>query len=284
MNRIVVVTDSTSNFPPELGDGYAIPTIPLVVHWGEQAYLDGVTLDTKTFYRWLSERKDSPTTSQPSAGEFMEFFQQVAEQSQTNTILGIFVSSELSGTLASATQARAELPDLNIELVDSRSISMGLGFQVLAAKRAVQEGLDLDAILARVQRVRASMQLIFTVDTLEFLHRGGRIGGAARLLGTALNLKPVLTLESGKVEALEKVRSRRKSLQRVVEIAEKRLAGRRPAELAILQTEADEDLTYMVELVNQQLKPEKLCACVLTPVVGTHAGPGALGVAFYTED
>ena len=282
MIRFVVVTDSTANLPPELVSEYDIPIIPLTVHWGEETYLDGVTLDTPTFYKWLQERRVFPTTSQPSPGAFMEFFQSVAEKYQTTSIMGIFISAELSGTLASAIQAKADLPHLHIELIDSRSTSMGLGMQVLAAARAAREGQSLETGVGQVLRVRDNMHIIFAVDTLEYLHRGGRIGGAARLLGTALNLKPVLHLEEGKVMPLEKVRMRRKSLQRVVEIVKERVDGRHLAEIAVIHSQAGSDADLVEGWLKETFSPEVMYNTILTPVVGTHVGPGTIGVVFYT--
>jgi DegV family protein with EDD domain len=288
MTRFAVVTDSTSNLAPELAEEYGIPVIPLNVHWGDESYLDGITLDPKTFYRWLRERRDFPKTSQPSAGAFMDFFKQEAERAETDTILGIFISEQLSGTLASAWQARSvlseERPDLRIEIVDSRSVSMGLGLQVLEAQRAAQAGKTVEEAMVDVQRCYETMQVIFAVDSLEWLHRGGRIGGAARLLGSALNLKPVLTVTEGRVEALEKVRSRGKSVRRIVDIAKERLQGRRPAELAIIHAEAADEVPAFQEMIMQELNPEKVHIRALTPVVGTHGGPGTVGMAFYTKE
>jgi len=288
MNRFAVVTDSTSNLSPGMAEDLGLPIIPLNVHWGGESYLDGVTLDAQRFYQWLMQRKDFPKTSQPSAGAFMDFFQATAEAQNTDTILGIFISTEMSGTLASAYQAKAELaelrPDLRIEIIDSRSVSMGLGLQVLAAQRAARTGMDVEAGMREVLRCQEALHIVFAVDTLEFLHRGGRIGGAARLLGSALNLKPVLTIENGSVEALEKVRSRRKSLRRVVELAEQRLDGRQPSELAFMSTAADDDLAWMTELVVDRLRPRRVYSVVLTPVVGTHGGPGTIGIAFHAME
>ncbi len=284
MNHFVVVTDSTANLPPELVSEYDIPIIPLTVHWGEETYLDGVNLDATTFYKWLQERETFPTTSQPSPGAFVEFFQNVAEKFATTNILGIFISAELSGTLASAIQAKADLPDLHIELVDSRSTSMGLGMQVLAAARAMREGQPFEVAIERVLRVRDNMNIIFAVDTLEYLHRGGRIGGAARLLGTALNLKPVLQIEDGKVMPLEKVRMRRKSLQRLVEIVKERANGRRLVEVAVIHTQAGEDAGLVEGWLKELFAPEVMYTTILTPVVGTHVGPGTIGVVFYVID
>lgn len=289
MNQFAVITDSTSNLHPGPADEMGIPVIPCTVHWGEESYLDGITLDVPTFYRWLQERKEFPKTSQPSAGAFIEFFQQVAEAQKTKAILAVLVSSLLSGTIASAEQAKAYLaehrPDLRIELVDSYSVSMGLGLQTMVAKRVADRGGSIEAAIAAARRCYETSHVLFAVDTLEYLHRGGRIGGAARLVGSALNLKPVLTISDGRVEALEKVRSRPKSLRRVVEIAEERLQGRRPAELALIHAEAGADPEFIAfgEMVAERLRPQQVYTCVLTPVVGTHGGPGTIGMAFYTD-
>ncbi len=288
MKHFAVVTDSTSNLSPGPAEELGIPVIPLNVHWGSDTYLDGVTLPADTFYRWLKERKELPKTSQPSAGAFIEFIKAAAEAQGVDAVLGVFVSAELSGTIASAMQARAYLaesdPDLRIEFINSYSVSMGLGLQVLVAQRAANKGLSIEEGMAAVHRCQNACHVIFAVDTLEFLHRGGRIGGAARLLGSALNLKPVLMIDQGRVEPLEKVRSRNKSLRRVIEIAEDRLAGRRPAELSIIHAEAQADLPAFTEMVTDRLKPEHMTTRILTPAVGTHGGPGTLGIAFYTED
>lgn len=287
MKRFAVVTDSTSNLSPGLAESLGIPVIPCTVHWGEESYLDGVTLDAETFYRWLGERSEFPKTSQPSAGAFIDFFQQVADDEGVDTVLGVLVSSDLSGTMSSAVQAQARLaelrPNLRIELVDSRSVSMGTGLQVMVAKAAADAGRTVEEAIDAARRCYEASHVLFAVDTLEYLYRGGRIGGASRLLGSALNLKPVLTIAEGRVEPLEKVRSRTKSLRRVVEIAEARLKGRRPKALALIHAEAESDLPDFAEMVMERLHPEAIYTRVLTPVVGTHGGPGTLGIAFYTE-
>jgi DegV family protein with EDD domain len=288
MKQFAVVTDSTANLSPGPAEELGIPVIPLNIHWGEETYLDGVTLDVPTFYQMLQERSDMPKTSQPSAGAFIEFFTATAEKQNVDAVLAILISAELSGTMASALQARSYLaeshPDLRIELVNSNSVSMGLGLQVLVAQRIAEAGKSIDKAIKAVRQCQEASHLIFAVDTLEFLHRGGRIGGAARMLGSALNLKPVLAIEGGRVEALEKVRSRNKSLRRVVQIAEERLAGRRPAELSIVHAEAQSDLQAFTEMVVEHLKPERMFTRTLSPVLGAHGGPGTIGVGFYTDD
>ncbi len=283
MKRIAIVTDSAANVPPEIAEEYGISIIPLTVHWNGDTYLDGVTLDTATFYKWLQERKEFPTTSQPSVGAFIEFFRATAERTQTDTILGIFLTSKLSGTFSSAMQAKAELPELRIEIVDSQFVSMGIGFQVLAAARAAQEGTPLEAVVERVTQVRGRTELFIALETLDYLHRGGRIGNAAHMLGTMLSFKPLLNMEDGIIKAMGKTRSRTKSLQKMVEITEKRLGGRQPEELAIVQIGAEEDAAQLGEWLTARVKPKRLYTGVLCPALGVHGGPGAIGMAFYSE-
>lgn len=287
MGRFAVVTDSTSNLSPGPAESLGIPVIPCTVHWGEESYIDGVTLDAETFYRWLDERKEFPKTSQPSAGAFIDFFEKVADRQQADAILAVLVSSDLSGTMSSALQAKARLsevrPELRIELVDSRSVSLGTGLQVMAAKAVADAGGTIEEAIAAAARCYASSHVLFAVDTLEYLYRGGRIGNASRLLGSALNLKPVLTIADGRVEALEKVRSRAKSLRRIIAIAEERLQGRQPTALAVIHAEASDELPGFTEMVVERLRPQALYTRVLTPVVGVHGGPGTLGIALTTE-
>jgi len=281
MGRVAIVTDSTVGLSAKELQDLGVMVIPLNVHWGDETYKDGETLDGLTFYRWLQERKDFPKTSQPSAGEFMKFFTAVAERYQPDSILGIFISSGLSGTVSSATLARQGLPDLKIEVLDSQTVAGGAALVVLAAARLAQAGASQDEILEQIRVVQANSHVMFAVDTLEYLHRGGRIGGAARFFGTALSLKPILEIRDGRVESLEKVRLRRKSLERMVEISESRLQGKTPVELVIMHTGMDADTEFFTALVKDRLKPQSCVPSLITPVVGSHTGPGTLGLAFY---
>ena len=204
IHRIVVVTDSSAYIPEEALSGLGIPVIPLWLIWGDERFRDGVDIDPPTFYRRLRGSKIFPTTSQPSTGEFVGFFQQVAEDA--DAIVGVFLTSKLSGTVANAQAVQAQLPELTIRVVDSLSTSMGLGFMVLAAARAAAAGMSLDEVVAAAEEMRDRAHLLFAVDTLVYLHRGGRIGGAKWLLGTALNIKPLLHFENGTIEPLGDIR------------------------------------------------------------------------------
>jgi len=279
---IAVVTDSTAYLPPDVRERLGIPVIPLNVLWGEEVLKDGVDIDPPTFYQRLQTAKVMPTTSQPSAGEFVEFFRRVAEEKGTDTIVGAYISSQLSGTVASAEAAKELLPDLRIEVIDSRSTSMGLGFQVMAAAEAARAGASVEEVVAAAARVRERLYILFMVDTLEFLHRGGRIGGGKRFLGTALQIKPILGLD-GAIEGVEQVRTKKKALARMLELMRERAGNSSVFRAAVVHANAPEDAQALAEEVKVQLKPEELYLAEVSPVIGTHTGPGTLGICIVTR-
>ena len=279
---IAVVTDSTAYLPPDVRERLGIPVIPLNVLWGEEVLKDGVDIDPPTFYQRLQTAKVMPTTSQPSAGEFVEFFRRVAEEKGTDTIVGAYISSQLSGTIASAEAAKKLLPELRIEIIDSRSTSMGLGFQVMAAAEAAQAGASVEEVVAAAARVRERMYILFMVDTLEFLHRGGRIGGGKRFLGTALQIKPILGLD-GVIEGVEQVRTKKKALARMLELMRERAGNSSVFRAAVVHANAPEDAQALAEELKAQLKPEELYLAEVSPVIGTHTGPGTLGMCIVTR-
>ncbi|MCS7179276.1 MAG: DegV family protein [Anaerolineae bacterium] len=279
---IAVVTDSTAYLPPDVRERLDIPVIPLNVLWGEEVLKDGVDIDPPTFYRRLQTAKVMPTTSQPSAGEFVEFFRRVAEEKGANTIVGVFISSQLSGTVASAEAAKDLLSDLHIEVLDSRSTSMGQGFQAMAAAEAAQAGAPLEEVVAAARQVQQNLHILFMVDTLEFLHRGGRIGGGKRFLGTALQIKPLLGLD-GVIEGVEQVRTKKKALARMLEILREKAGARQVFRAAVVHANALEDAQALAEEVRAQLRPEELYLAEVSPVIGTHTGPGTLGICIVTR-
>lgn len=277
--KIVVVTDSTAYIPTEALGDFNIPVIPLWLIWEDKRFRDGVDIDPPTFYRQLRESKAFPTTSQPSVGEFVDFFRQVG--SGADAIVGIFISSKLSGTVPSAQAAQEQLPGFTIRVVDSFSTSMGLGFPVLAAARAAAAGKSLDEVVAAAEDVRDRMNVLFAVDTLEFLHRGGRIGGGKRFLGTALNIKPLLHLEDGRVEALAQVRTKRKAVAQMLDIAEERLGGKPMAEVCVLDVDSPEEGDALARQVEERFGISPVYRTTVSPVIGAHAGPGTVGICFY---
>jgi len=279
--NVAIATDSVANLTPELVSEYDIRVIPQRLNWEGVTYQDGVDITTSEFYSRLGTAKEIPTTSQPSAWEFKEFFEEIAEE--YDSILCITISDHLSGTLDSALGAKKMLPDIDIEVIDSRSASMGQGFITLAAARAISEGMSLAEAAEIVRQLIPLTKAVFVVDTLEFLHRGGRIGGARRLVGSVLSIKPLLHLVDGKIEPLASVRTKRKALQRAMEIIEADTIGRGPLHAAVMHAANPTEAEQFKNEVQQRLQPVELRMTELTPVIGTHTGPGLVGLAYYTE-
>jgi DegV family protein with EDD domain len=259
----------------------SIPVIPVWLIWGDERFRDGVDIDPPTFYRRLQESEVFPTTSQPSAGEFEDFFRQVG--AETDAIVGVFLTSKLSGTVASAHAAKAQLPELDIRIVDSLSVSMGLGFGVLAAARAAAVGQSLEKVVAAAEDMRDRTHVLFVVDTLEYLHRGGRIGGAKWLLGTALNIKPLLHFVDGTIEPLAQVRTKRKAIAQMLEAIEERLGGKPMAEVSVVDANSPQEGDAVAKQVKERFGMSTVYRTVLSPAIGTHGGPGTIAVAFYAE-
>jgi len=280
-NQVVVVTDSTAYIPEEALGDFRIPVIPLWLIWGDERFRDGVDIDPPTFYNRLRKTKVFPSTSQPSAGEFQEFFRKVSDGA--DTIVGVFISSKLSGTVPNAQAAQAQMPALDIRVVDSLSTSMGMGFMALAAARTATAGKPVDEVVAAAEDMRDRVHVLFAVDTLEYLHRGGRIGGAKRLLGTALNIKPLLQLDDGCIEPLAQVRTKRKAVAQMLDIAEERLEGKRMAEAAIIDVDSRREADAIAEGVKKRFGVSAVYRTPVSPVIGAHAGPGTVGIGFYAE-
>lgn len=284
MPKIAIVTDSTAYIPQKNLEGLPVFTIPLHVIWGDETYKDNVDITQKVFYERLSSSKIMPSTSQPSPQEFVELYENIAKE--YDEILSIHISSQLSGTIDSAIQAKNILSNLKIEVIDSKSTSMGLGFLVLVAARYVQTGGDLRSCKELIESARNRVRIFFILKTLEFLKRGGRIGSASALLGSALNLKPILMIEEGVVKPFAKVRTMQKALIRLSEILKDHIEGKTPVHLAIIQAEAEDDAVLLQNAISKTVGQKDIAEMVLTgisPVIGTHAGPGAVGICFLTD-
>lgn len=279
--RVAVVTDSTADIPQHLVDEYNITVVPQTLIMGNKTWLDGVEIDSATFYELLCTSQDFPASSQPRVKDFHDRFVELAKD--YDGIVAVLISDELSGTINSALLAAASLPEIPIEIVDSRAVSMQLGFMALAAAREAARGGDLEAVVSVVRGMVGRVHVYFVVDTLEYLHRGGRIGAAARLFGTALNLKPVLSVEDGIVTPVAKIRSRRKALRRVYRLVEKDIVAGGRTHMAVLHVAAPEEAARLADELEQRFQPTEMIRAECGPVIGTHAGPGTVGAGFYTE-
>lgn len=283
MSKIAFVTDSTAYLPAELSKKYNITITPQVLIWGEETFRDGVDIQPDEFYTRLKSSKSMPTTSQVPIVTMQAVFQELVNQGFS--VLGVFISSKLSGTLQSAIQAKSMMGSAGekVALVDSQSTAMGLGFQVLAAARAAEAGASLQECATLTETAHQRTGVFFAVDTLEFLHRGGRIGGAQRLIGSALNLKPILAVQNGKVEAIDRVRTKTKAHDRILELVAEKANGKSNVRLATLHANMQEDAHKLIDRASADLSPVETIFTELSPVVGTHAGPGTVGLAFMTD-
>ncbi len=236
MPKVAIVTDSTVNLPHQLIERYQIQVAPQSLIWGQETFRDGVDIQPEEVYNRLETSKVIPTTSQATPAEFLRIYTSLLDQDYD--ILSVLISAKLSGTIQSALQANEMLNSNRIAIVDSTSTSMALGFQTLLVARAAEQGASLEECKTLAERSRDHIGLLFVVDTLKYLHLGGRIGGGARFLGTALNLKPILEVVNGRIEAIERVRTKRKAVDRILDLVEQRIGGRKPLYLAALHAKA----------------------------------------------
>jgi DegV family protein with EDD domain len=279
MSKVALVTDSTAYIPADLVDLYQITVTPQILIWGEETLRDGVDISPTEFYTRLATAEIMPTTSQVAVLTFKEIFERL--HGEEKEILVILISDQLSKSLNSAELARQMVPDATIELVNSKTTAMELGFHVLAAARAAEEGATLAECKAIAEAAQEKSGVLFVVDTLEFLHRGGRIGGASRLLGTALQMKPVLEIRDGRVESIEKIRTKRKAHRRLVELILERIDGKDgDVRLASLHANAPEDAKALLEELSVKTGAVETVFSEVSPVVGTHCGPGTVGIAY----
>ncbi len=279
MAKIAFLTDSTTYIPKELSKGFDIHVVPSVVIWGGETLRDGFDIQPTEFYKRLATSKETPTTSQPTPQAFLEKFEELKSKGYTDA-LGVYVSKKFSSTIDSADAAKEQVSGINIVNIDGHSASMGTGWPLLQAARAAKVGASMNECVKIAENTREHCGIMLMVDTLEFLHRGGRIGGGARFLGTALNLKPILEVQDGALEAVERVRTKTKALDRLVELLVDRIAGRTPVHLAVLHANAEEDAKKLLEEGSQRVNPIETALADVSPAVGTHTGPGTLGFVF----
>lgn len=278
MSNVAIVTDSTAAMPDSLVESFGIQVAPQVVIWNETSFEDGIDITAEQFYARLATDEQMPTTSQATVASFNKAFEPMVAAGRP--VLAVVVGDQLSGSYQSAMQAKEMFPGAEIEVFNSETVAMALGFQVAAAARVAASGGSIGAALEAARMAHDRTGLLIAVDTLEFLHRGGRIGGAAHLLGTALNLKPLLEIRDGRVEPLERVRTKTKALARLLEILESRVGDKRPLRITIHHTGAEDSAHALEETVRDRFTPDEMFNTIIPPAVGVHAGPGAIGLAY----
>lgn len=281
--KIAIITDSTNNLPAEFISQYQIKVVPLTLIIGTQTYLDGVEMRPEEFYKRLVVEKNHPTTSQPAPGDFLAAYQD-AKAEGAEQIIVITISSAMSGTMESARMA-AKAIDIPVTIIDSKSNTMGLGWQVLACARAREAGASVNEIVAIVDNVREHLHLHVLLDTLEYLFKGGRIAGAAKLVNNVLKIKPQIRVNhaTGSVEPVDISRTRAKAIEALYSAFTKKMDLTKPLRIAILHNDALEDAKALAEKVVAELKPVELIIALTSPVLGVHTGPQAIALSGYFE-
>jgi len=281
--NIALLTDSTCDIPQKFLDEYAIQVVPLTIVWDGEQFKDGVDLTATDFYRRLEEDPIIPTTSQPTPQQMVQAYDE-ARRNGADEILIITISSAMSGTYESA-EAAAEMVDIPVKVLDSKANSMSLGWQVLAAARARENGGDLQAMIDAADQARSSMVYIITLDTLEYLHRGGRIGGASHFIGNLLNLKPQISVDhkSGEVAGGRRSRTRKKALIDLFEDFFDQVDRGKSLRIAVLHNAAPKEAETLAEKIKSEINPTEIIISIVSPVLGVHTGPRAVAICGYAE-
>ncbi|KAA3647930.1 MAG: DegV family protein [Chloroflexi bacterium] len=279
MSNIAILTDSTAYLPEAFLKSHNIHVIPLKIHWDGTNYEDNVDITPAEFYDQLAGASTVPTTSQPPVDEFLGMYEKLAEEYEG--IIVPLISSGISGTISSAQTAASMFSKVPVEVIDTHTTSAALALIVTALAQASSEGADLETLKQKAEELVSQTEIYFAVDTLEYLHKGGRIGGASRYFGTAFSIKPILYLnEEGKIGALERVRTKRKAVARLIELAVEKSNGK-PVHVGVLHANALSEAEEMKKRISDQVDCQHLEIYELSPVIGTHVGPGTLGVAVF---
>ncbi|MCK4403054.1 MAG: DegV family protein, partial [Dehalococcoidia bacterium] len=269
---IRIVTDSASDIPSEVAQKLGISIVPLTVSFGKEVYRDGIDLNAEEFYSKLVQGKTHPVTSQPSIGNFIDVYKAIARKG--DEIISIHLSSKLSGTYNAASQAKeAMTKDCRIEVVDSKSVSMGTGLTVIAAAKAIRDGASFQQVIDIVHHSIPRIHLLAFFQTLEYLERGGRLGKGKALLGTLLHVKPIIIVRDGEVQPFGKTRTRMGALRCLYNFAESLLHIR---ELSIMYTTIFEEVKILASLLNPIFPQARILTAQVGSTLGTHTGPGTL--------
>lgn len=274
----LIITDSTASLPPGFAQTNNITIVPLKVNIEGKSLRDGIDISNREYYKILRSKPVFPQTSQPSSGDFLKIFKTLKPGDEALVIL---ISSQISGTVQAAQIAKNMLNNdkVRIEIIDSLSTVIGLGFQVMKACELSEKGMAMEEIIAELKQVQEKSKILFVVDNLEYLHRGGRISHAAKTLGNLLQLKPILSIiGNGRIEVYDKVRTKGKAVKRIIEELKKE------APFAQIVSVAHVDAPSEAEAIYKQVKEFYRGPVIITeagPVIGSHVGPGSVGLAWY---
>ncbi len=278
MAKVKIISDSSAYIPSEIVEALNIEIIPLTLIWEGKEYRDGIDILPDEFYRRLATSTEMPKTSQVTVNEYAEVFQRYLDEGYE--VLSMGISSGISSSFFSAQSAVQQFKDKPVEVIDTKLVSMALGFQVITTARAAMAGASLIECKKIALAAYDKIGVYFTVDTLKYLAAGGRINSAKRLLGTALNIKPLLEIRDGKIELVESVRSKKKAIHRMVELVERDINGRTPVCISVFHALDQETAEALQEELNEKFSVEEGILSYVSPVVGAHVGPGTISIAY----
>ncbi len=275
-----IITDTTSVLPQEIAKKYRIPVIPQIIHFDDETYLEGIEIDNATFLRKLKSSKNLPKTSAPPPELFAQEFQKTTDPNEA--IICIHPSIEVSGTIRSATIAARDFSYLDIRIIDTKVVASPLATMVTLAAQWAQEGLSADVIIDNLNQLIQDCHLYFLVDTLEYMAKGGRIGNASALLGSVLQIKPILMFKNGQVDVFEKERTHKRALERLENIVVEQIPKNREAYLSLMHADIPDKIKEFADRLSESLSIPSIPIFEIPPAIITHAGPGVLGVGFFT--
>jgi len=283
MSLVGVLTDSCASIPEALIERYNIKVVPYYIHRGVETLRDLVDVQREEFFRWLPTAAKLPTTASPGPGDYLQAFREMAQR--TREIVSVHMTSLGSGAyqaaVAARDMAREVLPELHIEVIDSRNVSLCQGWMVIEAARAALEGGSFEGVIERVRQLIPKTRMIQTADTLRYLYMGGRIGKAKHLVGSLLRIKPLIGMEDGVIVPLGTARSRSKAYQRIAEMMEEAAGHLGQVKVALVHAAALQELEELRYIVEERLTCVETLIAELSPALGVHTGPGTVGVCYY---
>lgn len=285
MPRVIIVTDSCASIPESILEALNIYWVPYYIHRGSEVLQDLVTIQCDAFYEWLPTAKELPTTASPGPGDYLNIYEKIASQEGADEIVSIHMTSKGSGAFQAATtaqsMARELIPDLRIKVIDTLNVSMCHGWMVIEAARAALAGNSVSEIVSVVNRLIPITRMIQTADTLKYLYMGGRIGKAKHLVGSLLNIKPLISMEDGVIVALGQARSRNRAYQMMVDRVEAAVGAMGKIKIAYVHAAAQEEVEKLKAMVEARLVCVESLITELSPALGVHTGPGTAGLCYY---
>jgi DegV family protein with EDD domain len=276
---VKIITDTTACLPDEIIQKYQIPVVPQVINFGTESFYEGREIDMDTFLRRLRSSTELPKTAAPPPELFVELFEQFIPAGEP--ILCIHPSAEVSGTVRSATVAARDFPEADIRIIDTRTVASTLGVMVEKAAQWAVEGKTADQIVQSLEQMAGTSRIFFLVDTLDYLAKGGRIGGASKLIGTLLQIKPILVFQNGIVDQYERERTQKRALQRVIQLVVDQIDTSGAGYPTVLHADAYAEAQQLSQSLAQILVEDDIPIYDMPPAIVTHAGPGVLGVGFF---